>query len=57
MINGKPTTSILVDRTIAADVAATQQALIGWDQILKGRFFKIWQQMQDAGDVPMLVRR
>jgi hypothetical protein len=44
MIHGKPATSIKVDPAVA-DVAAAQ-AVIGWDQILKGRFSKLWQQTQ-----------
>jgi hypothetical protein len=44
MIQGKPDSSIKVDPAVA-DVAAAQ-AVIGWDQILKGRFSKLWQQTQ-----------
>jgi hypothetical protein len=45
MIHGKPASSINVDPAVA-DVA-TAQAVIGWDQILKGLLFsKLWQQTQ-----------
>ena len=44
-LNNMPSDTIVVDPAVA-DVAASQ-AVIGWTQILKGRFSKLWATTQD----------
>ena len=45
VLHNQPTNTIAVN-PVVADIAASQMA-IGWNQILKGRFSKLWASTQD----------